>query len=130
MTDITQITQFVLRLIMVVLFTVGLGVLLSPKYYSKAFERMFENRAMTYGGAIVALVVGFGIISYHNVWRGPEVLITLFGWLAFVKGVVVLVLPEHFMRLSNHLINHKHFYAYGIAAIILGFLFGYFGYLF
>jgi len=123
-----DVTQFVFRLIMVVYIAVGLGILFSPEYYRKAFQRMFENRGITYFGGIIALVVGFGVITHHNVWEGWPLLVTLFGWLAFLKGTAVLVVPEHFMKVSTRLVKNDHFYGYGVMAIVFGFVFGYFGY--
>lgn len=122
-------TPFILRLIMVVYLTVGLGILLSPNYYRKIFAHLLDNKLMIYLGGLMALVVGFAVITYHNVWQGWGLLVTLLGWAAFLKGLMVLLLPEQLMKISTQVMKESHFFMYGLSAIILGLIFGYFGFL-
>ncbi|KHO18449.1 hypothetical protein [Mycolicibacterium setense] len=54
-----------------------------------------ENRAfgLTYG--FMSLFLGLASVLLHNVWElNWHVLITIFGWLALIKGVIVIAWPE------------------------------------
>ncbi|MGV0806189.1 hypothetical protein [Mycolicibacterium setense] len=54
-----------------------------------------ENRAfgLTYG--YLSLFLGLASVLLHNVWElNWHVLITIFGWLALIKGVIVIAWPE------------------------------------
>lgn len=54
-----------------------------------------ENRAfgLTYG--YLSLFLGLTSVLLHNVWElNWHVLITIFGWLALIKGVIVIAWPE------------------------------------
>ncbi|MCV7069115.1 hypothetical protein H7H51_31435 [Mycolicibacterium farcinogenes] len=54
-----------------------------------------ENRAfgLTYG--FMSLFLGLASVLLHNAWElNWHVLITIFGWLALIKGVIVIAWPE------------------------------------
>ncbi|WP_396921825.1 hypothetical protein [Mycolicibacterium sp.] len=54
-----------------------------------------ENRAfgLTYG--YLSLFLGLISVLLHNVWTMDwHVLITIFGWLALLKGIIVIAWPE------------------------------------
>jgi hypothetical protein len=51
---------------------------------------------------LMALWFGAAIVSFHNVWTGPAILVTLLGWAQVVKGTLHLCVPglgERSMRL-------------------------------
>lgn len=125
-----DMTPFILRLVCAVYLAVGLGILLSPNYYRKAFTHMFDNKAVTYLAGLLGLVVGFAVVTYHNVWQGWATMVTLLGWVAFLKGLFVLIGPEHFMKASIKVMKNDNFKIYGMATVILGVIFGYFGFFF
>jgi uncharacterized protein YjeT (DUF2065 family) len=42
---------------------------------------------------LVSLVIGSPIVILHNVWSGPPLLLTLFGWLLLSESAMCLVAP-------------------------------------
>lgn len=42
---------------------------------------------------LVSLIIGGPIVILHNVWSGPPLLLTLFGWLLLLESAMCLVLP-------------------------------------
>lgn len=42
---------------------------------------------------LVSLVIGGPIVILHNVWSGPPMLLTLFGWLLVLESALCLFLP-------------------------------------
>lgn len=84
---------------------------------------------MAYLGGIMAVVVGMLIVSYHNVWEVSWTLIvTLIGWLALIKGALLLIIPEAFINLASPLFKSKFLPTIGVSTIILGLVLGYFGF--
>jgi len=76
----------------------------------------------------MALVVGFLIVSNHNVWvQDWTVLVTIIGWLALLKGVLIFLAPKFLIKLSASILKKTNLI--GLCAIILGLVFGYFGFL-
>lgn len=43
---------------------------------------------------LVSLAIGGLIVSFHNVWSGPPVLLTLIGWLLLAESALCLIVPN------------------------------------
>lgn len=83
------------RLFAVVYLAFALGLLFSGDYYRKELSKIMEDSSYKLWGGFMALVVGFLIVTYHGEWGNDwTVLVTLFGWLALVKGALLLVFPN------------------------------------
>ena len=53
-----------------------------------------ESRPLVYLAGVVALAIGLALVLTHNVWVADwRVIITLFGWMAMLAGVVRLMFP-------------------------------------
>ncbi len=67
-----------------------------------------ESDATIYLASIIALIVGILIITFHpiitNDWR---VIITLFGWAAFLIGIVHLLIPELALQIIAFVAHHQ-----------------------
>lgn len=126
-----ETSLFVAQLLAVVYIVVGLGLVLNTGHYQKVFGEFFKSSASTYLGGILALVAGFLLISYHNIWEQSwVVLITIIGWAALLKGFMLLVFPNAFISFSKAMFKTKHAYVViGIFAIIFGLVLGYFGFM-
>lgn len=109
---------------------VGIGMIANKKYYHEMYDKMRTNSPVIYLGGILALVVGFLLVMHHNIWiESWIVIITIIGWLALIKGVLLLVIPEAFMDLTKSWFKNKNFFLLiGICALILGLILGYFGF--
>ena len=122
---------FIAKLLAVVYLAIGFGILLNQSYYRKGLDEMVSNAGIMYLGGFMALVIGFLMVTYHNIWvKSWIVLITILGWFALLKGLLLLILPKTMTRFSMSLFKKKNFLLIdGIIALILGFIFGYFGFL-
>jgi hypothetical protein len=73
--------------------------------------------------AIISLAIGVAMIVGHNVWSGgllPAV-VTLVGWLIFLKGLVLLLLPaETLSRAVGQIHYGDHFYFYLAPSLAIG----------
>jgi hypothetical protein len=82
------------RLIGPYLVIVGIGLFVNLGRYPKIIEDFFANAALVYLGSAVSLIVGLAVVVFHNVWVWDwPVIITLFGWLALIKGTLLIVWP-------------------------------------
>lgn len=116
------------KLFAAVYITYGLGLLISGDYYKKAFAEVFENSGFKLIGGIMALVAGMLLVTYHNVWEGGwPVVITVFGWLALVKGVMFIVFPKH-LDFWKGVVSKMNLQVLGFALLVVGLLFGYAGF--
>ena len=91
---------------------------------------VIKNTGVMYLGGVIALLGGIVIVMFHNEWvKSWEVLITIIGWLALIKGVLLLVLPDAMMDWTKAFTKKKGYLMFGaIIAVIMGLYLGYYGY--
>lgn len=124
-----ELSIFIAQVFALVYLAIGLGMLIDTKYYRKAFDSMIANSGVMYIGGVMALVIGFLIISSHNIWvKDWTVIITVLGWLAVVKGVMLLVFPKAMLNFSKGLMK-KNLTIISVIVLILGGVLGYFGFI-
>ncbi|MHC4726330.1 MAG: hypothetical protein ACYS17_03810 [Planctomycetota bacterium] len=120
----------IFQIFSIIYLAVGVGILINPGFYKKMFENFIENAAVLYLGGITALVVGYLIIAFHNTWTMDlSVIITIFGWLALIKGILILIRPKIMVALSKAMVKKEsHLKIEAIAIIILGLAFSFLGF--
>lgn len=118
------------QLIAVVYVFVGLGMLANPKHYQVMIQDFIKSPGMIYIGGIMAVLVGVLIILHHNIWESSwAVVITLIGWIATLKGFMLLVFPESVKWWKSTFKKEDYLAPIGVFVLIFGLFFGYFGYL-
>lgn len=74
---------------------VSISALLNYQRMPALFNELIEQEGVIYLAAIVSLIVGILITTLHPVvakdWR---IIITIFGWGAFMLGIVNLLIPD------------------------------------
>ena len=119
MTD-TQIFQ----LLGIIYLAVGLGMLTTPDFYRKLLEDCTKDSLALYLGGLLALAAGFIVITFHNTWtKDWAVIITIFGWAAFLKGLFLILMPRVLFKVTNFFKETKKLMAvWSTIVIILGVL--------
>ena len=80
---------------------VAVGVLFNLKSYQKVMEDFFKNSALLYLGGVMALLFGFLIVLFHNLWAANwTVVITIFGWAGIIKGIWLIILPNSASKMT------------------------------
>ncbi len=120
----------IFQIFSLVYIAVGIGILINPGFYKKLFEDFIENAAVLYLGGITALVVGYLILAFHNTWtKDISVIITIVGWLALIKGILILIRPKIMIALSKAMVQKEGILKIeAIAVIILGLAFAFLGF--
>jgi len=92
-----------------ILYTsVGIGILINRQFYTRLFEEFTESPAALYLGGVLALVIGYLIVAFHNTWiRDLSVIITIIGWMALIKGILILVQPKIIIAIIKAMIKSK-----------------------
>lgn len=66
-----------------------------PKALHDVKQLIVENRAFGLSYGYLSLFLGLVSVLLHNEWvMNWHVLITIFGWLALIKGIIVIAWPE------------------------------------
>ena len=104
-------------------------MLANPKFVKNVLNELEKNTLGTFIGGVVSLMIGYFLVTTHNVWVwNGSLIITVIGWLALVKGLALLVHPQTTLRFYKKILN-KTFVDFAIWFIILlGVVSLYFGY--
>jgi len=83
---------------------VGLSVAGLSQIYRSQLWTLYYDALMARGatairghGAVVGFI-GALVVVFHNVWSGPVLLLTAFGWLLLAEGVFCMVAPQISLR--------------------------------
>lgn len=121
---------FIARLLAIVYLSIGVGALFNPDYLKKVVDDFSKSMSATYIGGLLALIMGFSIISVHSVWDGTwVVIISALGWAALVKGIMLLAFPNVMMRMAHYVYRKVNMNLYSIIVVLIGAFFGYQGFL-
>ena len=83
------------KIIGVIYFSFGIGIVFNKKYYSKTIKHLLDDSTYLVLGGFLAIVFGLIIIEFHNNWaENWTVIITVIGWGALLKGILLLAFPK------------------------------------
>ena len=124
-----ELSILIARIISLLYLSVGVGAIVSMDYYRRLVNDLFDNAGLTYVTGFMTVVIGVLIVNYHNIWTWDwVVLITIIGWLALIKGVLILACPKVVLGYSRRLLDGRVLIIFPYMAILMGLLFGYFGF--
>jgi hypothetical protein len=123
-------SRFIAKLIGPICIAGGAGMLFNTAVFKAMFERGLHDHLLIYIAGLIALTSGLAILALHNTWEcNWTVLITLFGWLATIGGIVRMVAPQFIEQLGERIIANANFFVIdGWIAVLLGVLLSYFAY--
>jgi len=125
-----HLSKLIAKIASVIYLSASLGAFFSADYYRKVSEDLFSNAGLTYLAGFVTLLIGLLIVNYHNVWaKNWTVLVTCLGWLALLKGILLIVCPQFVYGLSERMLTDWGLKIFPYTAFCLGLLFAYFGFL-
>jgi uncharacterized protein YjeT (DUF2065 family) len=80
---------------------VAFALLLNPKQAKHIFL-LVEDETYAFLSGIIAFVMGIAILLFYNVWSiSWTVVITIFGWLSLIKGIILLCCPDLSKKWAN-----------------------------
>ncbi|MDP2691570.1 MAG: hypothetical protein Q8O95_04175 [bacterium] len=105
----------------------GVGALSGKISFQRIIADFEKSPALTYLGGFVSLIFGVYVVQFHNTWAADwTILVTLVGWVALFKGIILISFPQSLSYFKGWFKTAR---TYGIALIIIGLVFGYFGFL-
>jgi hypothetical protein len=74
---------------------IGVSHMIAPKAWAEFFILLrAQGRAGVFTIAFTTLAFGSIVAAFHNVWSGPEVIVTFFGWAQVLKALIYFVAPD------------------------------------
>ncbi len=125
-----DLSIFLARVIGLAYVVSGLAMLIHAGYYKKLMKEFMKNASWLFTMGFLSLIVSFIWILKHNVWEGWPILVTLFGWVAFLESLVILIFPQWSKRMGTAFIEWVNVrLLWGCFGLALGILFSYFGWM-
>jgi hypothetical protein len=84
---------------------------------------LFTDPALMFITGVFTMILGLAIVVGHNRWSGGAVtvLVTIYGWVALLKGLTFLCLPAAAQSgLYQAMHFEQYFYRYFVVALVLG----------
>ena len=108
----------------------GLGMLADPRFYKEMINKMIDNEAVFFVTGLLIFIMGYFLVAYLNIWIGGwTIIITIFGWLTLLEGLMMIVIPEKSIKLYNSIkVSKGQLSIYGVIVFVLGIIFTYLGY--
>lgn len=124
-----ETSTLIAKMIGFIYLSFGVGILLNGQYYKKEIPKLLENTTYLIFGGFLAIVFGLLIIENHNYWvKNWTVLITIIGWVALIKGIILLAFPTVISSFKSFFSIPKFYPVLGVLIIIFGLFFLYLGY--
>jgi hypothetical protein len=117
-----QASIFLARIIGPSLVTIGIGMLVNGPVYEAMVGEALQSHALIYLSGLLVLVGGLAMVNVHRSWglQWP-VIITVFGWLLVIGGVVRILAPQLVQTIGLAVYPHNAFMTgTGLAVLALG----------
>ena len=97
-----QLSKLIAKMAAVIYLSASAGAFFGADYYRKIADDFFGNAGLVYVSGFITAVIGLLIVTYHNRWaKNWTVLITVLGWLALLKGILLIAFPQFVHSLSE-----------------------------
>jgi len=121
---------FIARIFGLCYLILGVGFLFKKKAFQGIMNDFCKNKALVFISGLFSLVIGVVIVLTHNVWVANwTVMITIIGWLGFIKGIWIIVFPNtvpKFMEVYQR--NNTLLMIQSIGALVFGVVLTFFGF--
>ena len=102
----------------------------NPKRIKQIIEDI-QDEKFTILISFLAIIVGLLNILFHNVWEANiRLVVTLFGWLALLKGIMLLTFPrtttKGITKMNIKFVQAMYFFVFLIGVLLLNEAYGIF----
>lgn len=124
-----DVSILIARIASIIYLSAALGGFINKGYFRRMSVDIYRNAVLIYFMGFITVIIGFFIVSYHNIWAFDwRLLITLIGWLALIKGIFLIVFPDVMQRVSDRFFSDRVIMIYPYVTLFFGLLLGYFGF--
>ena len=86
----------ILKLAIICFFVIGMSHIVRPQTWARFFMDMHSKGDVgSFLNALLHFPMGVVIVSFHNVWHGIPMVLTIIGWGLVVKSFIYFVFPGH-----------------------------------
>jgi len=101
---------------------VSIPMIWSQKRLVEMMEDFIDNPPLIFLTGVLVLIGGISVIYFHNIWTADwRSLITLFGWIAAIEGVLLIIIPAPLIRFAKSILTKSPLISVlGFAYLALG----------
>ena len=106
------------KIAVICFFLIGLSHVSQPRVWVQFFT-IFRNQGES-GSFLIAFLhfpLGALIVSFHNVWRGIPLVLTVMGWGFVLKGLIYFAFPKYGVRMLSRMSPEKA-WAFHVAGVL------------
>lgn len=110
----------VMRLAIICFFVIGVSHILQPRTWARFFMGMHaKGEVGSFLNALLHFPLGVVIVSFHNVWSGLPLVLTLIGWGLVLKSFIYFIFPGQGVKMLARvsLERSRGFVAAGIFSV-------------
>lgn len=86
----------ILKLAIISFFVIGMSHIVRPRVWARFFMDMHSKGDVgSFLNALLHFPMGVVIVSFHNVWHGIPMVLTIIGWGLVLKSFIYFVFPGH-----------------------------------
>ena len=90
----------VTKLAIICLLITGVSHVVQPRVWARFFIDMHSRGEVgSFHNALLHFPLGVLIVSFHNVWHGLPIVLTLIGWGLVLKSFIYFTFPRHGLRI-------------------------------
>lgn len=87
-------SEFIAGLIGPTLIAISIAILTNRAALEAMIGQIADNYAVVFMAGLMLFVSGLAIVRVHPQWDGWPALVTAFGWLALLGGLVRMMIPD------------------------------------
>jgi hypothetical protein len=89
----------VTKLAVICFFVIGVSHILQPRIWAQFFIDLHAKGEIgSFLNALLHFPMGVLIVSFHNVWHGFPVVLTLIGWGLVLKSCIYFIFPRQGLK--------------------------------
>jgi hypothetical protein len=126
-----QTSRLFARFIGPIFIAIGLAQVVNADVLRALVDQFLQSYALIFLAGIMAMLAGLAIVNFHNIWVSDwRVVITIFGWLALIGGIIRIVLPQQTAQIGTAVFGVSNLTIFsGLFTLALGAWLSYAGYI-
>lgn len=108
-TSKVQTSKLIAGLIGPVAVAMGVTLLLNQNLAADMAAKISQDIVPIVISGLLTLIAGVAIVRAHNVWSGWPLIVTLFGWIAVIGGLIRLWFPYWVQSVAADMGSAPHF---------------------
>lgn len=121
MDTISVLTLRLAEVIGLYMVVMGVGGLAAPHRWRAMMDDLERSPGLVMALGFPVFAIGAALVLIHDIWTDPlAIVVTLIGYVALVKGALLLAVPGPLFKLGRSSLNFTR--AWAIISILLGIL--------